>query len=73
MLKAQKEAHQMEMSTELTQTLTSQEQRRLEELITKIEQMRERLSNFSTSRSEVCKVNWWIFVWINLLIYINVA
>ncbi|CAB5184505.1 uncharacterized protein OCT59_029661 [Rhizophagus irregularis] len=53
MLKAQKEAHQMEMSTELTQTLTSQEQRRLEELITKIEQMRERLSNFSTSRSEL--------------------
>ncbi|GBC02132.1 hypothetical protein RclHR1_04470011 [Rhizophagus clarus] len=53
MLKAQKEAHQTEMSTELTQTLTSQEQRRLEELNTKIEQMRERLSNFSTSRSEL--------------------
>ncbi|PKK80051.1 Smc hinge domain-containing protein [Rhizophagus irregularis] len=36
-----------------SKTLTSQEQRRLEELITKIEQMRERLSNFSTSRSEL--------------------
>ncbi|RIA90233.1 chromosome segregation protein sudA [Glomus cerebriforme] len=53
MLKAQKEAHQTEMNTELTQTLTSQEQRRLEELNTNIELMRERLSNFSTSRSEL--------------------
>jgi hypothetical protein len=55
MLKAQKEAHQMEMSTELTQTLTSQEQRKLEELNTNIERMRERLSSTSTSRSEVYK------------------
>jgi uncharacterized protein involved in exopolysaccharide biosynthesis len=72
MLKAQKEAHQTEMSTELTQTLTSQEQRRLEELNTKIEQMRERLSTFSTSRSEVCKSELTNICY-DLLIYINVA
>ncbi|CAI2172186.1 19502_t:CDS:10 [Funneliformis geosporum] len=53
MLKTQKEAHQTEMITELTQTLTPQEHRKLEELNTNIEQMRERLSRFSTSRSEL--------------------
>ncbi|CAG8667446.1 1037_t:CDS:10 [Gigaspora margarita] len=53
MLNTQKQAHQAEMSTELTQNLTMQEQQRLERLNVEVEQLREKSSKLSTSRSEL--------------------
>ncbi|CAG8539558.1 6126_t:CDS:10 [Racocetra fulgida] len=53
MLNAQKQAHQAEMSTELAQNLTLQEQQRLERLNVEVEQLSEKLYKLSTSRSEL--------------------
>ncbi|CAG8605629.1 28548_t:CDS:10, partial [Dentiscutata erythropus] len=53
MLNAQKQAHQAEMNTELTQKLNMQEQQRLERLNAEVEQLREKLYKLSTSRSEL--------------------
>ncbi|CAG8623574.1 16866_t:CDS:10, partial [Dentiscutata heterogama] len=53
MLNAQKQAHQAEMNTELTQKLNMQEQQRLERLNVEVEQLREKLYKLSTSRSEL--------------------
>nr|CAG8515499.1 7112_t:CDS:10 [Entrophospora candida] len=53
MLNAQKQAHVTEMSTELTQNLTAQEQQSLERLNSDIELMQDNLSKLLTSRSEL--------------------
>ncbi|CAG8663227.1 13955_t:CDS:2, partial [Acaulospora colombiana] len=53
MLNSQKQAHLREMSTDLTQNLTPQEQERLEQLNAEVEQLGDLLFKISTSRSEL--------------------
>ncbi|CAG8500195.1 10013_t:CDS:10 [Diversispora eburnea] len=53
MLNSQKQAHQREMNTDLTQNLTPQELRRLEQLNVEVEKLGNELFRISTSRSEL--------------------
>ncbi|RHZ71226.1 hypothetical protein Glove_261g74 [Diversispora epigaea] len=53
MLNSQKQAHQREMNTDLTQNLTPQELRRLEQLNIEVEKLGNELFRISTSRSEL--------------------